>query len=241
MSVITVWWAFIPPFFDFGKPTPVDLANFVLFSMSSLLVVTLAIMHRQTVFDLEDQERGRDLLFSEIEHRNKNMLAVMTSLVNQTIPDKDAAQTLIERMRVAADNHDLLGDGDGIATDLRELFVATVQIPYGGKRVVLTGPDVVLSADQARSLRLVFHEMATNALKYGALSEAKGRIRIDWLIGGGTVTILWCEEDGPKVAAPAKYNFGSRLINAMLKQIRATLESTFAETGYCYKISFALN
>lgn len=144
-------------------------------------------------------------------------------------------------MRVVADNHNLLDDGDGVATGLRELFVSTVQKPYGGKRVLLTGPNVELNADQARSLRLVFHEMATNAMKYGALSGAKGHINIDWLMDSGTVKILWCEEDGPKVAAPAKYNFGCKLINATLKQMHATLEPNFAETGYCYKISFALD
>ncbi len=239
LSVVAVWWAFIPPVFTFGKPTQVDLANFVMFALSSLLVVALAVAHRQIVFDLEDQERSRELLVNEFEHRNKNMLAVMTSLVKQTITDKDAANTLIERIRMVADNHDLLDDGDGVATDLRELFVTNVQKPYGGRRIVLTGPDVELSAAQARSLRIVFHEMATNATEYGALSDTKGRIAIDWMIGDGMVTILWHETDGPKVSAPSRYNFGSKLISAMLKQMGATLEPTFAETGYCYKICFA--
>jgi len=239
MSILVVWWAFIEPFYDFGKPTPVQAANFFLFALSGLLVVALAIMHRQIVFDLEDQERSRELLFSEIEHRSKNLLAVMTSLVNQTIADKDAAQTLIDRMRVVADNHDLLDEGAGAPTDLRDLFVAAVQKPYGGKRIDLMGPDVALSADRARSLRLVFHEMATNAVKYGALSDAKGRIRIGWSIENGEVVIDWRESDGPKVSAPGKYNFGSRLITATLRQMNAKLEPTFAETGYCYRISFA--
>lgn len=239
MSIVVVWWAFIEPFYEFSKITPVQAANFALFGLSSLLVVTLAIAHRQIVFDLEDQERSRELLFSEIEHRSKNLLAVMTSLVNQTITDKDAAQTLIERMRVVADNHDLLDDSSSFSTDLRDLFVAAVQKPYGGKRIELTGPDVELSADRARSLRLVFHEMATNAVKYGALSEPKGRVKIDWSLDDGAVTINWCEIDGPKVSAPSKYNFGSKLIIATLKQANAKLEPTFAETGYCYRISFA--
>jgi two-component sensor histidine kinase len=239
MSMIVVWWAFFEPFYEFGKITPTQAANFILFGVSSLLVVTLAIMHRQIVFDLEDQERSRELLFSEIEHRSKNVLAVMTSLVNQTIADKDAAQTLIERMRVVADNHDLLDGNSAVPVDLRALLVATVQKPYGGKRIVLTGPDVELSADRARSLRLVFHEMATNAVKYGALSEPGGKIRIDWSADTETLTINWCEQDGPKVSTPAKYNFGSRLITTTLKQMNAKLEPTFAETGYRYRISFA--
>ena len=239
MSIVIVWWAFVEPLYEFAKITDVQAANFVLFTLSSLLVVALAFANRKIVFDLEDQERSRELLFAEIEHRSKNILAVMTSLVNQTVADKAEAQTLIERMRVVADNHDLLEDGDGAPTDLRDLFVASVQKPYGGKRIELTGPDVELNADRARSLRLVFHEMATNAVKYGALSDAKGRIKIDWSVNAGVLTINWSEQDGPKVAAPAKYNFGSKLINATLKQMRATLEPTFAETGYCYRISFA--
>jgi two-component sensor histidine kinase len=239
LSAVVVWWAFVEPFYSFGKPAIVQAANFAMFALSGVLVVTLAAMHRQIVFDLEDQERSRELPFSEIEHRSKNLLAVMTSLVNQTITDKDAAQTLIERMRVVADNHDLMEDGEGAPTDLRSLFVATVQKPYGGKRIGLSGPDVELSADRARSLRLVFHEMATNAVKYGALSEAGGRIEIGWTVADDTVTIDWREADGPKVSAPGKYNFGSRLITATLKQMNAKLEPTFAETGYRYKISFA--
>ena len=183
MSVIVVWWAFVEPYYEFNKITPVQAANFLLFTLSSLLVVALAVAHRQIMFDLEDQERSRELLFSEIEHRSKNILAVMTSLVRQTVTDRDVAETLIERMHVVADNHDLLDDSASFPSDLRGLFMAAVQKPYGGKRIVLTGPDVELSADRARSLRLVFHEMATNAVKYGALSEPKGRIAIDWQIG----------------------------------------------------------
>ena len=239
MSVIVVWWAFIEPFYEFSKITPVQAANFLLFTLSSLLVVTLAIMHRQIVFGLEDQERSRELLFSEIAHRSKNIVAVMTSLVRQTVPDKDIAETLIERMHVMADNHDLLDDSGGQPANLRGLLVAAVQRSYGGKRVGLTGPDVELGAGQARSLNLVFHELATNAVKYGALSDINGKIRVDWQIDSGTVTIIWSETDGPKVSAPNKYNFGSKLITATLKQMHATLEPNFAETGYCYKISFA--
>lgn len=241
MSIVVVWWAFIEPLYEFNKITSIQAANFFLFTVSGLLVVALAIAHRQIVFDLEDQERSRELLFSEVEHRSKNILAIMTALVNQTITDKDAANTLIGRMRVVADNHDLLDDSASFPTDLREVLVAAVQKPYGGKRISLTGPDVELGADRARSLRLVFHEMATNAVKYGALSDTKGRIDIDWLIDNGTLTILWREADGPKVAAPRKYNFGSRLITATLKQMHATLEPAFAETGYRYRISFALD
>jgi two-component sensor histidine kinase len=123
---------------------------------------------------------------------------------------------------------------------LREFLTTTVCEPYGQDRVVLTGPDVRLNGREARSLRIVFHEMTTNAVKYGALSEPNGRISIDWSIEDDKLVIVWCERDGPKVSAPNKFNFGSKLINLTLKQMKAELEPTFAETGYCYRISFAL-
>lgn len=240
LSMVSVWWAFIPPAYSFGPLTSVNLANFILFALSSLLVVWLAVRHRHTVFELQDRDKQRDLLAHEIEHRGKNMLAVMTSLVQQTVKDKDEADTLISRMRIAADNRDLLRDPADHAMSLRDLLTATVCEPYGQSRVVLTGPDVRLNGREACSLRIVFHEMTTNAVKYGALSELIGSISIDWSIEGDKLAIVWCERGGPKVSAPKKFNFGSKLINVTLKQMNAELEPTFAETGYCYRISFVL-
>jgi two-component sensor histidine kinase len=240
LSIVAVWWAFIPPTHSFGPLNSVNLANFILFGLSSLLVVWLAVRHRRTVFELQDRDQQRELLVHEIEHRGKNMLAVMTSLVQQTVKDKDEAETLINRMRIAADNRDLLHDPADNAMLLRDLLTATVCEPYGQDRVVLTGPDVRLNGREARNLRIVFHEMTTNAVKYGALSDPKGHINIDWSIEGEKLAIVWREHDGPKVSAPSKLNFGSKLINVTLKQMHAELEPTFAETGYCYRISFVL-
>lgn len=238
LSIIAVWWAFIPPLFGFGPLSPVDIANFVLFGLSSILVVELSVKHRGNVFALEDRERQRELLVSELEHRSKNMLAVVTALIRQTVKDKDVADTLINRMRVAADNHDLLDGAAGSATTLRELLSAVVQDSYGTTRIALNGPDVPLTGQQARSLRIVFHEMTTNAVKYGALSDPAGRIDIAWSLNGPMLSILWSENGGPRVSAPTRFNFGSKLINVTLTQMSAEPEPSFAETGYRYRISF---
>jgi two-component sensor histidine kinase len=235
-SIAAVWWAFIPPAFAFGKITAVDAANFIMFSLSSLLVVVLALAHRRIVFDLEDEERSRDLLVNELEHRSKNMLAVIASLVHQTVQNGDEADTLIARMKVAADNRDLLDEPSGRDMALRDILAATVQEPYGVKRIALSGPDLTLNGFQARSLRIVFHELTTNAVKYGALSQPKGKIRIDWTRADDMLTIVWAETDGPKVSPPSRYNFGSKLITNTLKQMDAQFTPTFAETGYRYRI-----
>ncbi len=239
LSIFTVWWAFTDPVFTFATPDPVHLANFVLFGLSSLLVVALAMVHRQLLFAVEAKERERQLLVGEIEHRSKNILAVVTSLIQQTVKDKDVADTLIKRMCAVADTQGLLDETRDETASLRALFVAGVERPHGAQRIALDGPDVQVSARQARALRLVIHELATNALKYGALSAPAGRVEVTWRNDGCQVVIDWREQDGPKATAPSKFNFGSRLIRATLKQINAELTPEFPETGYCYRIAFA--
>jgi two-component sensor histidine kinase len=204
------------------------------FSLSSLAIIWLALVHRQLVFDLEDKERERQILAREIEHRSKNLVAVIGSMVRQTVSNKTEADALLNRMHVVASGDDLLEGSK--PRGLRELLEVAV-CRAAGKQVILNGQDVRLTSDQARSLALVFHEMTTNALKYGALSKRDGRVTIDWTRDEGVLSIKWCEVDGPAVSEPAKFNFGSKLITSMLKQIGAELNPTFAETGYCYRIS----
>ena len=239
LSILTVWWAFTGSPFTFPPIDAVHAANFLLFGLSSLLVVTLVLVHRQLLFAVETKERERQLLVGEIEHRSKNVLAVITSLIRQTVTDQDVAETLIGRMGAVTDTHGLMDDSRAECATLRALFVAGVERPHGAGRIELDGPDIQISANHARALRLVIHELATNALKYGALSEPQGKIKVTWQREGDRVSIDWRELDGPKVSAPSQYNFGSRLILTTLTQINAEYEPAFPETGYCYRIAFA--
>lgn len=237
LSVAVAWSDFGEHFPAFAPLDFNQMANFGLFAGSSLLVVWLAVTHRKMGMELERKQKERALLVGEIEHRGKNTLTVMASLINQTISDRNEANKLLNRLHIVADTDDL-HDGISRPTALKTLLVSLLQNAYGAERIVLHGPEVELNSDQARALRMVFHEMATNALKYGSLSEPAGRIKIDWSSERGKIVIVWCEQDGPKASAPSKYNFGSKLITATLKQMSAEFEATFAETGYCYRIAF---
>jgi two-component sensor histidine kinase len=239
LSIIIVWWAFMPPEFVLQPLTAQELANIALFAFSSLLVVWLAIVHRRLVIKLEEKENLRALLVGEVQHRSKNILAVVDLLVRQTIEDKDASATLIKRIHAIANTQDLLDASDQRTLDLRTLLLEELSQPYA-IRIKLEGPSVQLSASLARALRLVFHEMATNALKHGALSEPAGKVSVDWTADYQSVTINWCEMDGPKVSAPRSHNFGSKLIVRTLKQLDAKFEPTFAESGYCYRLKIPL-
>ena len=159
------------------------------------------------------------------------------SLIRQTVKDAALADTLIRRVCAVADTRGLMEESGTDAVSLRALLDAGVAQPHGIERIALGGEDVDLSARQARALQLVVHELGTNALKYGALSQPGGHIAIDWRIDeDGRIAIDWRELDGPKVGAPASHNFGSRLILATLQQINAELTPSFPEAGYCYRI-----
>lgn len=237
LSVVAAWGLFEPAF-AFAPPTLTAVVNFGVFALSNLVIVGLAVKYRNLVFEFSESERQRKLLADEVNHRAKNLVSVISSLVGQTIQDKQTGQTLIERIRVfAAANDPLEATG---AIDLSELLEQTLH-HLGRHKIKLNGPKVRLEGRRGRNLRLVFHEMGTNASKYGALSSLRGSVDVDWSNHGGVLTISWREQDGPRVTAPAKHNFGSRLIKNMLKDINGILEPTFAETGYCYRIAIPLS
>jgi two-component sensor histidine kinase len=236
LSVMAVWWAIDAPVYEFGPLTTVEAANFGLFSLSSLVVVWLAARHRQLLARFDKQEQERELLVGELEHRGKNVLAVVISLIRQTVKDNNTAETLINRVMAVTNTQGIVDETK--ASNLRALLEDVLFVCLD--RVKLAGPNVDLNESTTRTMRLIFHEMLTNAIKHGALSDERGRITVDWSCNG-LLTIDWRELDGPRVEAPSKYNFGSRLITRMLTQLNAEFEPQFPETGYCYKMKIPLN
>ena len=171
-----------------------------------------------------------------MRHRAKNTVSVILAIVAQSINDKKLVHTLSDRIRASVDAKDPLETDPSQSTELRELLADTVQRTHG-QNIVLNGPAVRLGEAQARNLRLVFHEMSTNAAKYGALSGQAGKVTVSWSVVQSWLNILWCEHNGPKVAPPEKKNFGSKLMARMVNDLDGHLEPTFAESGYCYKVS----
>jgi two-component sensor histidine kinase len=236
LSVIVVWWAIDAPVYEFGPLSAVEVANFGLFSLSSLVVVWLAARHRQLLARSDKQEQERKLLVGELEHRGKNVLAVVISLIRQTVKDNDTAETLINRVMAVSSTQGIVDETK--ASNLQALLEDVLFVCLD--RVQLAGPHVDLNGSTTRTMRLIFHEMLTNAIKHGALSDQRGRITVDWSCNG-ILTIDWCELDGPRVEPPVKYNFGSRLITRMLTQLHAEFEPRFLQTGYCYKMKIPLS
>lgn len=175
--------------------------------------------------DITERKRAearQRLLMRELDHRAKNVLAVVQSVVNLTKADtiEDFIAAVRGRVAALARTHTLLAENRWEGADLATLIEDELE-PYrdGTARISVSGPAIDVAPEHVQSLGMIVHELATNAVKYGALSVAEGRVEIRWeLLGSRDLRISWRELGGPPVEAPVRYGFGS-------KMIRRTIES----------------
>jgi two-component sensor histidine kinase len=163
----------------------------------------------------------QQLMINELNHRVKNTLFTVQSLARQSLgrpADTPGLQAFNERIMALARAHDLLTQSVWEGADLQAILEETLQ-PYQG-RTVLAGPPVALTPNAALALSMVFHELGTNAVKYGALSAPEGTVTVVWHVdplAPHRLTLHWEERGGPAVSPPSRTGFGSRLIAASLK------------------------
>ncbi|KQY28944.1 histidine kinase [Caulobacter sp. Root487D2Y] len=163
----------------------------------------------------------QQLMINELNHRVKNTLFTVQSLARQSLgrpADTPGLHAFNERLMALARAHDLLTQSVWEGADLKEILEETLE-PYLD-RTVLAGPRVALTPNAALALSMVFHELGTNAVKYGALSLPEGTVTVVWHVDPGAphrLTLHWEERGGPTVSPPARKGFGSRLIAASLK------------------------
>jgi PAS domain S-box-containing protein len=174
-----------------------------------------------TIADVTERratEKRQALLMGELTHRVKNTLTLVMSIANRTIAGakdmNDFRTAFGRRLEALAATHNLLAEGAWGGLTLEELIAAELA-PYvavGSDRVQLQGIDVRIAPDTAVALGLVLHELVTNAVKYGALSNDAGRVSICATPRGEAVEIVWQEDGGPLVAPPEKMGFGQTVI-----------------------------
>lgn len=174
--------------------------------------------------DITEQREANDrirLLMNEVNHRARNMLATIQAIVNRTVGRVDEAlhSSLSRRIAALAANQDLLDKHNWAGARVADIVASQILhvSDLSEHRFSIRGPsDLMLKPGAAEALGLAIHELATNAAKYGALSNETGRIEIAWDVidgeGEPRFEIEWCETGGPKVAAPKRTGFGSTII-----------------------------
>ncbi len=188
-------------------------------------------------------EAQRTLALRELNHRVKNTFATILAITRQTArttEDKEAfVEVLTSRLTALSKTHSLLTETNWTGASMRRILESELQ-PYGcleQGRCSMSGVDVELNARVSLALAMVFHELATNAAKYGALSGPEGRIDIGWTAArdaerGTVLRFEWVESGGPAVAPPSRRGFGSRLIEGSINhQLEGEVEMDHASTG----------
>jgi two-component system CheB/CheR fusion protein len=163
----------------------------------------------------------RQTLLAELNHRVKNLLTVVMALAKQTLAKTQGSEAFLTRLHALSRSHELLARGSYEAVRMDEV-VRQALTPYFSQhdpRLALKGPQIKLLPKAALSLGMILDELATNAVKYGALSNGSGRVSVDWssMTKPGdkrsTLTLRWREDGGPSVTAPKKKGFGLTLID----------------------------
>ncbi len=238
LSLVAVRWAFTLPPFVFFPVALEQLENFGAYLLSSGCILFVTELYRKRMRELLSRGRERELLVKELEHRGKNTYAVIDVIVRKTLEDEpERANILSGRIRAVKFANDLLNHNASQTVLLKTLLLHEF-IPYGDTRFHVEGSDIELSADAGRRLALVFHELVTNAAKYGALSAPGGRVLIAWTNKDGPVKLDWSEEGGPLVQPPMREGFGSRIVGESLKSLSGSFAPTYAPAGLRCTMTF---
>lgn len=191
---------------------------------------------RQAFKALDVADRRQQLMIAELNHRVKNTLATVQSIARQTAkraPSVESFSHTFEARLVALSNaHSALTRGHWEQASLLELLQQEFS-PYSPDQYVLTGDDVALKPRHGLALGMAFHELATNAAKYGAFSQSSGCVQVQWECdpGNDRLNLRWSEMGGPPVSSPERRGFGSRLIQSTMEDLAGSAAFEYAPGG----------
>lgn len=203
-----------------------------------------------TLLDISERretERRIRMLMGEVDHRSKNLLAVVHSLVNLMPPDDlpRFKATLLGRIKALGHVHTLLSEAGWNGVPIERL-VATETMPYQTDTpptIRHSGPPLVLRPAAAQALAMVVHELMTNSAKYGALSAPTGQVRIGWSLPETEPVLRWRWEEsgGPPVTAPERSGFGSKLLTSLVcEQLEGQIDQQWPEGGIVVDLTLPL-
>jgi two-component sensor histidine kinase len=192
---------------------------------------SIAARQKEIAKRLIEAEEYRKLMVDELQHRLKNKISTVHAVLHQVLHDQPQVWASIDhRIRALSATDDLIARVDGTGCDIRDLLRSELG-PYGHVRFNLNGDALFLPAKLAVSLALIFHELATNAGKYGAFSSPHGFLQVSWTLDGDRLNITWDETEGPPVENVGKPGFGTKLLKAALSPFSGKTEISFLKTG----------
>jgi two-component sensor histidine kinase len=208
----------------------------ILTELSAFAAMALRMI--QTEDRLNHALQAQEVLTREMSHRVKNLFAVAASMIRigrRGASTKDEmADVLLGRMQALAEANALVrrqfGDAEPTSASLEEL-IRRILSPHGYAKSTVRGPALPVGERSINNVALIFHELATNAVKYGALSSPNGSIAVEWTLDDKDLKLTWKEAGGPPTKAPAATGFGSRLVAATIEGAGGDLHCDWEPTG----------
>jgi len=232
ISGLSVWYVTLPPVNDFAL-SHADAVSLWIYVISSAIAIVLVHWLRKS----QAQER---LLRNELQHRTKNLFALVQGVASQTLRGDGAMEAardaFVSRLTALSRANETMGDS---ALDRVALYrlVRSVLKSFSD-HFEYRGAEAYVSGQTARNLSLALHELATNSAKYGALSAPTGTVRINWDVArpGGPLNFVWREAGGPQVTPPTRRGFGTKLLQTLFDRT----DAEFAPDGLVYRVEIPL-
>lgn len=239
-GALAALWLFVPPDWQSHAFDREWFVSYFLFAISSVVIVWTARSYRDLLWQLREEQDRRQLLNHELAHRIRNTLTIVQSVIGQSLREHPAALVkLNDRIAALAATNDLLVQSCRSGAFLKKILAGEFA-PYDPARFHLEGSDFECPAEVATMLALMFHELTTNAAKYGALSAPHGRITLAWTRHAERVDFSWVESGGPQPIASRREGFGSTLLRKGLRQFDGAVDIQFAASGLRCKLTLSL-
>jgi PAS domain S-box-containing protein len=192
--------------------------------------------------DITDEKRtkeNRDLLLREVDHRARNVLMVVQSVVRLTeVSEPQAFKAVVTgRIDALARAQASLARANWTGSSLMDVASQELSSPANTEQVELHGPEVHVESGQVQPLSMILHELATNAAKYGGLSTRAGRVSVSWERLGPGWRLIWAERGGPPVTPPDRTGFGSRLIERLARELGGQARMDWRSTGLVVELT----
>jgi len=201
---------------------------------------SMVAQQRQISKRLFQEQEYRKLLVDELQHRLKNKLSTVHAVLHQVLHDQPQVWARIDpRLRSLAAIDDLISRVDKSGCDIRDLLISELG-PYGHVRFSLNGDRLFLPPKLAVTLSLMFHELATNAGKYGSFSSPRGLLQVSWTVTDDRLAITWDETEGPTIGEISTPGFGTKLLKSALSAFDGKTEISYLKTGLHCTMQFRI-
>jgi len=237
-SAFIVRLFFVPPYLNTASANYGEYVDFLMYLISAALTISFAHYCRVVLKRLHKRNLTNEILARELQHRSKNVCAVLDVIVQKGLADDpERAKKLLGRIKAMMHANELLTAPQPQLLTLKQLLLQAFA-PYGEDRLEAFGPEILVEPEAARHLILLFHELVTNAAKYGSLSRLSGRVLIEWQGEEETIILKWKESGGPRIDLPKREGFGSQLATACVKAVSGSMQQDFAPDGLSCSIRF---